>query len=240
MIVLSPENRFIFDDEEILFQGYIPSHVDRPITISVSNNGSNVGEPLFLDEYIFQITIPLSVSENNVVVTLVDGNGESTEYASYFIRLVTDRSQSDLDELTRILSAKLEGWLPEEHAEFILARSKGAYGTSDLNRVIGAMDYLYQKLRMMGYGYGYTKQKEGWVKEEYFRRSDSELYLKNLSSLKRSIDSSLVQESIPNDLEGLTLEEANAIEKILVLIDEILPDMIKSFWYSGEIWCGEV
>lgn len=71
--------------------------------------------------------------------------------------LITDRNQSDVDALRALLARGKANWTAEELAEFNLARSKGAYNATDLNRVTEAMDYLNE--RLVGYGYqtGYQK-----------------------------------------------------------------------------------
>lgn len=66
--------------------------------------------------------------------------------------LITDRSQSDVDALRALLARGKAKWTAEELAEFNLARSKGAYNYTDLNRVTQAMDYINEQL--VGYGYG--------------------------------------------------------------------------------------
>lgn len=71
--------------------------------------------------------------------------------------LVTDRSQADVDSLRALLARGAANWTAEELSEFNLARSKGAYNYTDLNRVTEAMDYLND--RLVGYGYqtGYQR-----------------------------------------------------------------------------------
>lgn len=65
--------------------------------------------------------------------------------------LVTDRSQADLGSLRSLLTKKLSDWTAAEKAEFALARNKGSYNYTDLNRVSAAMEDL--KAIMNGYGY---------------------------------------------------------------------------------------
>ena len=65
--------------------------------------------------------------------------------------LITNRTQADVDELKSILAVPLENWSAETLAEFNLARSKGSYNYTDLNRVTQAMDYINEQL--VGYGY---------------------------------------------------------------------------------------
>lgn len=66
--------------------------------------------------------------------------------------LITDRSQSDVDALRTLLARGKANWTAEELAEFNLARSKGAYNYTDLNRVTEAMDYINERLVWYGYG----------------------------------------------------------------------------------------
>lgn len=56
--------------------------------------------------------------------------------------LVTDRSQSDVDSLKALLARGVSNWTEAEEAEFNLARSKGAYNYTDLNRVTEANETL--------------------------------------------------------------------------------------------------
>lgn len=74
-----------------------------------------------------------------------------------FSTLITDRTQADVDALVELLSTPMSDWTSEKLAEFNLAKSKGAYNYTDLNRVTACMDYLNE--RLMGYGYdaGYSK-----------------------------------------------------------------------------------
>lgn len=65
--------------------------------------------------------------------------------------LITDRTQADVTKLKSLLSKPKAMWTQDEWSEFILARDKGAYNATDLNRVQEAMEYLAERFR--GYGY---------------------------------------------------------------------------------------
>ena len=41
-------------------------------------------------------------------------------------------------------------------------------------------------------------------------------------------------------MEGLTHTEANDIEKILLDVDELITNMTAAYYYSGELYGGEV
>ena len=72
--------------------------------------------------------------------------------------LITDRTQADVDAVRELL-LKVSGGTAtaEEIAQFNLAKEKGAYNYTDLNRVIQAMDYLNERLAGYGYQTGYQK-----------------------------------------------------------------------------------
>ena len=98
--------------------------------------------------------------------------------------LITNRTQADVDELESILAVPLENWSAETLAEFNLARSKGSYNYTDLNRVTQAMDYINNQLVGYGYATGYQKIKiprksgsrlpEGYTELEYIQSSGTQ------------------------------------------------------------------
>lgn len=96
--------------------------------------------------------------------------------------LITDRTQADVTKLKSLLSKPKAMWTNEEWSEFLLAKDKGAYNATDLNRVQEAMEYLAERFR--GYGYnvpeikrpsitevipGTSKLPEGYTELEYIQ-----------------------------------------------------------------------
>ena len=45
---------------------------------------------------------------------------------------------------------------------------------------------------------------------------------------------------VPPDMDRLNYEEANDIEKILLAVDDAITRISKSWYYSGDIYAGEV
>ena len=45
---------------------------------------------------------------------------------------------------------------------------------------------------------------------------------------------------VPADMEYLSYDEANAIEKILIDMETLINNMMTAWFYCGEIECGEV
>ena len=56
-----------------------------------------------------------------------------------FSTLISDRSQAVLDALRGLLRTPMSDWTAEQLAAFNLAKSRGAYNYTDLNRVTEAM-----------------------------------------------------------------------------------------------------
>lgn len=103
-----------------------------------------------------------------------------------FSTLITDRSQSDVDGLLSLMAKGAENWTDEEKSEFNLARNKGAYNYTDLNRVISAMDDINDRLVRYGYNTGYRRieiprQKSGRLPNGYteleYVQSDGAQYI---------------------------------------------------------------
>lgn len=103
-----------------------------------------------------------------------------------FSTLITNRSASDLENLRALLSTPVSDWTAEQLAQFNLARSKGAYNYTDLNRVTQCMEYLDETLRSYGYETGYQRiivphtggggsaLPEGYTKLEYIESTGTQ------------------------------------------------------------------
>lgn len=155
--------------------------------------------------------------------------------------LITDRMESDLTELKSLLSRPLDDWTAEELAWFNDAVIKGAYNYTDLNRVTAAMEYLHGLLTGYGYATGYTPVivepgRTEWRSSDIPTKNKMEQYRRNISSLRSVLASLPTTPNAPDDMDGLTIEDANNIEQILADIDEIITAMSKIFLRSNMLW----
>lgn len=73
------------------------------------------------------------------------------------LRLITDRSQQDVDAIIAILRKRKSARTPEEQSLLDNANSKGSYNYTDLNRVTAAMEYINNQLVGYGYQTGYQR-----------------------------------------------------------------------------------
>ena len=178
-----------------------------------------------------------------VVLTIINqlGTARQTQFTLYYgLHLVTDRTQADVayaQTLTQKISA---GTATEaELAEWNAASLKGSYNASDLNRVGAAMQYVADRLNSFGYAVAISP-KVDWLETDSPRPSDMEAYLSQLIVLRNAFAVMQSTPSVPLDMEELTVVEANNIEKILEDVDLLLTRAAQAWFYSGDVFSGEV
>ena len=128
--------------------------------------------------------------------------------------LIYDRTQMDLTNLT----------------------SKAYYNYTDLNRIEQWCEYLSKILNNYNYFVNIVT-KTNWTMLDLPTQSEMERIRGNINTLKEAYFSFT---QIPENLEYMTIEKANDIEKILYEINELLENMIRAFYYSNDLFCGEV
>ena len=155
-----------------------------------------------------------------VALSIVYGDGKTASDSVtlyYGLVLVTDRTQQDVTNRTQ----------------------KGSYNASDLNRVGSAMDYLRDRFNSNGY-HIQINPKTTWREIDVPTQSDMTLYLGDLGTLKSAIALPVYMPEAPASMEYLTFTKANDIERILEVIDAMITLMVNGYWYSGELYSGEV
>ncbi len=131
--------------------------------------------------------------------------------------LITDRKQADVD-----------------------ARNyKGTYNASDMNRVGSAVNYLAARLREKGYD-PHISPKTDWVDDEWASPTDADKYLADLEEIRMQFTLYDGAPTVPPDMERFTWKEANDIERILQDIDALLTNIEAGWYYSGDLYAGEV
>ena len=153
--------------------------------------------------------------------------------------LITDRTTADVARV-RTLTAKLaQGTATAaERAEW-LTDLKGAYNASDLNRVGAAVTRITERLASAGI-YIATVGKSDWTEEDYNNAEALDYYLKDISLVRGAIAVTSDTPPVPDDLQGLYWWEANDIEKILEDVDYLITNMMQAWYYSGDLYAGEV
>ena len=188
-----------------------------PVTMTVMDSGAVAGRPTVGPDGRFSFLLNLEVGENNVTVVAKGGAGLTTTASYYIIRMVTDRTQADVDALN----------------------DRGTYNASDLNRVNTAMAYLNGWLSDAGYVTGYVGQGIAWAIDDIPLQAQMADYLSNVGAIGGTFSLANAP-ALPASMELLTHEGANHIERVLVLTDQIRARLKRSPFMSGEIFCGEV
>src|SRR5699024_3533206 len=116
---------------------------------------------------------------------------------------------------------------------------KGTYNASDLNRVGNAVNYVAGRLESAGYS-APVDPKIDWLESDIPTESSMERYLEDVDTIRSTLTVLPGTPDVPENMVGLTYEEANDIERILLAVDDLITNMINAYLYSNEINCGEV
>ena len=127
--------------------------------------------------------------------------------------LIYDRTQSDVNNNT----------------------SKSYYNYNDYNRIETWCEYLAATLKNYNYGVSIVV-KTNWNRKNFPSESEMERIRQNVNRLKQAYFSFT---QIPENLDYMTIEKANDIERILFEIDKILEVMENNFIYCGVAGCGQ-
>lgn len=178
----------------------------------------------------------------HVELSIVSSTGASTSasFTMYYglLNLITDRTQADVDYAVRLSQKGWSGMTAEEKADWE-SNLKGTYNASDLNRVGNAVTYVAGRLTEAGY-FVPVSPKIDWTESDIPKESDMQTYLEDVEILRSALTVLPETPEVPEDMEGLTYEEANDIERILLAVDDLITKMINSYFYSNEIFSGEV
>lgn len=177
-----------------------------------------------------------------VALTAVNALGTSTSYALtlYYgmLNLITDRTQADVDRVRQLAQKGFGNMTADEKTEW-LNGLKGAYNASDLNRVGAAVAYVAG--RLTGYGYVVSvSPRQDWQVADIPTQESMTAYLADVAALRAALTVAAGTPEVPEDMERLTWQEANNIEQILVDVDKLLTRMAAAWFYSGELYAGEV
>ena len=156
-----------------------------------------------------------------VALTAVTAAGTSTSHALtlYYglLSLITNRTRADVVNQT----------------------DKGFYNASDLNRVGAAVQYVAERFAAQGYAVE-VSPKTNWLASDIPTASKLETYRQNIAALRALLAVMPTTPEAPDSMAGLTYTEANDIERILLDLDTLIDKLIKSWYFSGELYAGEV
>lgn len=150
--------------------------------------------------------------------------------------LITDRTADDVKKIKDLMQKGVSKMTLEELSEW-LTGMKGSYNALDLNRVGEAVLYVTERLKLAGWHIE-PVVKTNWLITDFPTTSEMQRYLDNIKLLRSALPTGLPD--VPVDMNKLTYEEANIIERILVMLDESVTNIMQNVYYSNEIYSGEV
>lgn len=170
--------------------------------------------------------------------------------------LITDRTEADFDRAIALAGKGWDAMTDAEKAEWSV-NLKGAYNISDIIRVTAAMEYLTDLLR--GYGYNVDYQPVAithadgttdttWQETDELTYSQLERYRLNVAAVRAALamlpttpdtPARIVASSV-GATDGLTWSGANDIERILLDVEQLINNMAAAWYYSGDLYAGEV
>ena len=157
-----------------------------------------------------------------------------------FSSLITDRTQADVSRVEQIAANMKAGTASEmELAEWNSASLKGSYNATDFNRVGAAMQAVANRFNSFGYVVS-VSPKVNWTETDVPNTAEIALYLSDLATLRGVLVVMRSTPVVPADMDALTYEEANNIEKILEDINLLLTRCAQAWYYSEDVFSGEV
>lgn len=160
-------------------------------------------------------------------------NEEKRAASTPIAQLITDRTAADVTRAQQLNAKWIGGAFTgttEELAEWF-GNLKGAYNASDLNRVGAAVRYLAERFALYGYQVS-VNPKTDWTAEDIPTPTEMQTYLGEVAKVRDVLDIATAP-TLPADAEGLTHSEANAIEIVLVMIDETINRVVQGFARSA-------
>lgn len=153
------------------------------------------------------------------------------------LNLITNRTQADVDRVATLTARVSAGTATAAELAEWQSDLKGAYNASDLNRVGSAVAYVAGRLN--GYAVA-VSPKQDWTVSDIPTAGQMASYLRDVAALRGAIAVMASTPPTPDSASGLTWREANNIEKILTDVDELLTRMAAAWFYSGDLYAGEV
>lgn len=187
---------------------------------------------------IYSGAVPLAIGENTIAVIAADRAGNTISEELYIIRLVTDRTQNDVEFLRGLYTQydSFDDWPESAKAWFSEAAClRGSYDAADLNRVGVAVEFLAEALKNRGYAVN-VRPKTDWTEHDNPTRGKMDGYVSDVTAV-RDAQPVFIPVELPATMRQSTIDDWNNIEKALVEADSVFPNYFA--WNSGEISCGE-
>ena len=178
-----------------------------------------------------------------VELTIIDDTGaasESNVTLYYGLHLVTDRTLADVESVKKLAEAIKNGVATEEQVqEYLTVHQKGAYTYEDLNRVEAAVAYVANRLKEFGYDLS-IRPVETWSVEDKPNKEDFDRYFWNIAQIRAAITVWKSTPEAPDSVAGFDVNKANALEQILMDVNQVLNKIQAAWFFLGDLHAGEV
>ena len=139
-------------------------------------------------------------------------------------RLIHDRTQADVDYA---LTCESEGIYTVENL-------RGAYNISDRNRVGEAVNFIVDCLKSVGvFEASPNIIRQNWGVYDIVKPRDNQKVLESLTKLKQLLPYNKTL-SVPDNLDGLTYQRANAVESIICDLYGVFTRLWDSWMYCND------
>lgn len=152
------------------------------------------------------------------------------------VTLVTDRTQADVERVRELAAKGFAAMTAAERAEW-LTGMKGAYNASDLNRVGTALNYLAGRLGPICGKIITWTAKTDWAVTDIITASQAAEYRRQIQNIRDALAYPAGTPDAPQ-LARLTYTDANDIERILALCEDLIVNVAKSFRHTGAAECA--
>lgn len=152
--------------------------------------------------------------------------------------LITDRTQLDVNRRAELKAKGWQGMTEAEKTEWQTSL-KGGYNYTDMNRVESTVEYVANKLTLAGYVVTPVVKKD-WVITDKPTINDIKRYMKNVADIRNALGAVSSTPEAPTIEQKLNYQLANDIEQILLSVDELITWMVNAYFYSGDLYSGEV
>ena len=154
--------------------------------------------------------------------------------------LITNRTVSDVEAVRALTEAIKTGTATEEQVrQYLTVHQKGAYTHEDMNRVEAAVEYVAN--RLIEYGYlNVALPVAAWRVEDKPDLNEFTRYFVNVRMLRDAITVWSSTPEAPSGITGFDYNKANALEQILIDVDDVLTKVSQAWLYSGDLYSAEV
>jgi hypothetical protein len=205
-------------------------------------NGVDV-EWRYLGYYLWNAVADISDDNKyHVKVRAYNMAGSYSEFEAvltYGLDLIFTRTQADVARARYLMTQSFFNDMTTEERIEWTGRMIGFYNASDMNRVETAVRWLKEMLLDYGYTIAAVGIKTDWTVTDMPNEIDHTRYLGNVEAFRRYAPW-LDYMPLPDEMRWLDIEGANNIERFLFMINVWIERMRNGFWYSGEVYSGEV